>query len=317
MDVGFIGAGGIASTHMEHLDAIDGVGVAAVADVDEETATDRARERDAAPYTDHEEMLAEHPDLDAVYVAVPPFAHDGQEAAVAERGIDLFVEKPLGLDADYAETVQSALDDADVLCQVGYMNRYHPLVERADELVAGRQVALVNGYWYSGVPGGWWNRRDRSGGQVVEQSTHVFDLVRSFAGEPVRVTAEGDRTVNDEELDFEDATAAVVRHETGATSQVASTSTAPDATIGLDLAGDGFSLRLDLTDGTLSGVVNGTEIREESDADPYRLEDEAFVEAVRTGDPDNLRSPYADARRTFELTLAVEDSLASGDPVDC
>ena len=42
-------------------------------------------------------------------------------------------------------------------------------------------------------------------------------------------------------------------------------------------------------------------------------EDLAFVEAVRTGNPAGIRSPYADAFRTFELTWAITDA-ASGKP---
>jgi len=41
-------------------------------------------------------------DLDAVFVCLPPFAHDDQEIMAAERGLDLFVEKPLALSASKA-----------------------------------------------------------------------------------------------------------------------------------------------------------------------------------------------------------------------
>jgi hypothetical protein len=42
--------------------------------------------------------------------------------------------------------------------------------------------------------------------------------------------------------------------------------------------------------------------------DPYLTEDRVFLEAVRSGDPSGIRSSYADALKTFELTWAITDA---------
>ena len=39
--------------------------------------------------------------------------------------------------------------------------------------------------------------------------------------------------------------------------------------------------------------------------DPYLTEDAAFVDAVRRGDGSPIRSSYADAMKTYELTWAI------------
>ncbi|MFC7189928.1 Gfo/Idh/MocA family protein [Halocatena marina] len=99
VSVGFIGAGGIASIHLETFDAVvDGydIELAAVADVDEERARTAADSRDGTAYTDGEELIESEP-LDALVVAVPPFAHGSYERMAAARDIDLFIEKPVGL----------------------------------------------------------------------------------------------------------------------------------------------------------------------------------------------------------------------------
>ena len=53
---------------------------------------------------------------------------------------------------------------------------------------AGTPVRLVDARWWSTTPPpAWWSRQDRSGGQVIEQATHLLDLVRLLAGEVAEV----------------------------------------------------------------------------------------------------------------------------------
>lgn len=333
-----IGVGGIGSVHLHTLAAADRADVVAVCDVSGEAAEAAAERVDATAYTDHESMLAAEADgLDALFVAIPPFAHDGQEALAADHGLDLFVEKPLGLSRGSAERVAAAIDEAGVASQVGHMFRYAPAVERARELIADRDLALVDGHWIGGVPpSSWWGKKERSGGQVVEQASHVFDLVRYFAGEVAEVRAAGGRSVVDDAVDFEDAVSATMRHESGTVSHVATSCAAPDEDVAVRLVGDGVHLELSFdfegedpprSVATLSGTVDGDAVSFEPDGDAWSRELEAFLVAVDddatpAADPDPtpdgdalLRSPYADARRTFELTLAVDDALGTEAPV--
>ena len=54
-----------------------------------------------------------------------------------------------------------------------------------------------------------------------------------------------------------------------------------------------------------------TEKIEFLDDDPYLTEDKAFLDAVRSGDSSGIRSSYADAMKTFELTWAITDTTNS------
>jgi predicted dehydrogenase len=309
-----IGVGGIGGVHLDNLAEMDRANVVAVCDVDRETAATAADAHDATVYTDYHDLY-EAESLDAVVVAVPPFAHEDQELLAAEHGVDLLVEKPLALSMDTAREVHRAVEDAGIVTQVGHMNRYAPVTERARELVGDRRLALVEGHWIGGVPGTeWWRVAEQSGGQVVEQSTHLFDLCRYFAGEVETVTARGSHRVVDA-IDFEDATAATMTHENGMVSHVTSSAASPSTDVSLRLVGDGFHLTIDYAEGTLSGVVDGEEVHHENDRDPYRAEMAAFLDAVEAGDPTRPRSPYGDAIETFAATLAVNDSLATGEEV--
>lgn len=306
--VGFVGVGNMNQNHVENVAAIDGATVAAVCDVDADRAHAIAEENDAPAYTAHDSMLAEET-LDAVYLAVPPFAHEGQELDILEHGAALFVEKPLALDREYAREVERAVKRHDAVTQVGHVLRYDGVTERARDLLDGRTVSLVDAQYWCGVPPvDWWTSRELSGGQVVEQSTHLYDLVRYFGGEVEDVAAAGDRRVV-EEIDFEDTTSATMHHANGTVSHVSSTSAAPDTRIQVHVVAEGVQVTLDYLEGKIVGVVDGDPVSFESDTARLRDEDAAFLDAVRAGDPDAPRSPYDDARRTFELTLAVEDAL--------
>lgn len=327
VEVAFVGAGLIASVHLARLETVDDAAVVAVCDVDKERASEAAAPFDAAIFTDHEAMFAEA-DFDAVFVCLPPFAHTNQELLAAEHGVDLFVEKPLGLSREYAREVEDAVATAGIVTQVGHMNRYTDIVERAGELLDGRTVALADGRWLGSVPEvGWWGEQARSGGQTVEQAVHVYDLVRRFAGDAERVSAHGGQAVVTETIDFADSTTASMRHANGTVSHVSASSASPEPDVGLTLVGEGAYLDVNVSEGVLTGQVDGEAVHQENEAvlrwsdydgenDAFRKEVQAFIDAVQADDPDRPRSPYADARRSFELTLAVNESLEAGAPVE-
>lgn len=316
MNLGFIGTGIIARSHLEHFDDMEGVSITAVCDVDETAARGAGEPRGASTFTDHETMYEERgDDLDAVVICIPPFAHTTQETMAAERGIPFLVEKPLALSLEKARSVRQAVDGNDIVTQVGYQRRYHPAVERTKELLGDGQVALVDGQRQSPVPDkGWWKQKAKSGGQMVEMTTHDFDLTRHIAGEVDRVRTYGAHEIVDE-IDFEDATATVMEHETGAISDLSASSASPDWNSSFTVVGEGCRLTFDYMDGRLSGTVDGEEIDLETDVDPRAEQDRAFVEAVRKSDPNLPRSPYHDAVRTLEVTLAATESIERGEEI--
>ena len=51
-------------------------------------------------------------------------------------------------------------------------------------------IGMALGRWMGGMPGvAWWRRQEGSGGQFVEQTTHIVDLLRYCAGEVTEVYA--------------------------------------------------------------------------------------------------------------------------------
>lgn len=166
--IGFIGAGGIANHHFNQLPGIARAKLVAFSDVVEDRAKAAATRFGGRAYTDYRQMLDKE-ELDAVYVCLPPFAHGDPEHAVIDRGLALFVEKPLSTDLDVARKIADSIAEKSLITCVGYNWRYMDSTDRAKEILAGRRPALAIGYWIGGTPGvPWWRVKAQSGGQAVE-----------------------------------------------------------------------------------------------------------------------------------------------------
>lgn len=226
--IALVGAGSVARRHVEVLHRLGEARVVSVTDAHEPAAQKLAAELDAASFTDPEEAL-DAVEVDAVYVCVPPFAHGPGERAALSRGRPVFVEKPVGLGLEVAEQIGALVQDAGVVTGTGYHWRCLDTAVRAKELLTDAPPLLANGYWLDKRPPvPWWGWADHSGGQVVEQLTHVLDMARYLLGEPVEVYAAGIRRAPDgapqDYGDVDDATAATVRFASGAVATLAATS---------------------------------------------------------------------------------------------
>jgi len=313
--VGFIGTGGIASNHFGNLERIPEAQVVAVHDVQRPRAEHAGRRWGAQVFDDYHDLLAE---VDAVYICVPPFAHGELELAAAAAGKHLFVEKPVALSLETARRVQEAVERAGVITSVGYHWRYLEGVDRAREILArrGNHIAMLLGWWLGGLPSvSWWRVQGQSGGQLVEQTTHLFDLARSFAGEVAEVFAVGNRrTLTDvEHMSVDDVGTVTLRFATGVIGQVANTCILPYHSAGLTILTRQGTL--ELTSASLKVTERNVTTEYRHTNNPYLVEDQVFIEAVRTGDPSRIRSTYADAVRTLAVTLACTESIAAGRPV--
>ncbi len=312
--VAFIGTGGIAGRYLRTLGAEQAAGratVGATCDLVEERAAKAAAPFAAQVYTDWRRCLEAGP-YDAVFVCVPPFAHEGQEVAALERGAHLFVAKPVALELGYARRVIEVARRGGLLACSGYMWRYRDINAQIQALLADRELGLVLGTYIHGLPGTpWWRVKAQSGGQMVEQTTHIFDLARFFAGEIETVSCLGGRRIltNVPGLDVEDASVCNLRFRSGAVGNIASCCAAErGGRADLELVAGHCLVRYNCA-GSFQAWVDGREVAERANLDPFDAIVRSFLQAVRTGDASGLLSPYADAAQTLAVTLAAERSL--------
>src|SRR5262249_16812162 len=270
----------------------------------------------ARAYDDFRPML-EKEDLQAVYVVVPPHAHVGAEIQAAQKGCALFVEKPVANSLGTAREIQQAIEKAGVLSSVGYHQRYQESTDHARAALQGKTIGMVMGYWMGGMPGvPWWRRLEQSGGQFVEQTTHIFDLARYLVGDVEEVYANATtRALRDvENFNVTDVGAANLKFTNGAIGTIHNCCL---------LKGFGYMTGLSvITQDLVVELLGGCKLIEAgkrteiaSRNDPYRTEDQIFLEAIRTGNPSAIRSSYADAVKSLAVPLPVNGSHQTGKPV--
>jgi len=317
--IGFIGTGGIAGAHMDALANIDIAQVVACTDIDEDrAAAAAARFPGAGAYTKVDKMLKAHK-LDTVFICVPPNAHGEIESAVIKAGIPFFMEKPVGIDREIPKKVLAAVKRKKLLTSVGYMSRYRSSVEKARELLAEDEPVLARGGWIGGMPGVfWWRQKKMSGGQMVEQTTHTFDLARYLLGDVKSVYCVGRKGLitGVENYSVEDASICTMVFKSGLICEISSS-----CAVG---CGGGVSLEIFCRNSRLKLGGGGSSLEVEKPGESctiagteksvFEIEDRIWLDAVQSGDGSKIKSPYEDAVKSQMVTCAANESIESGQP---
>src|SRR5262249_54109307 len=105
--------------------------------------------------------------------------HKEMVIACAEAGASIFLEKPLCPTLAEADEMIAACDKHHVKCAVAHQTRYSPQVKIIKQMVADGKLGDPIEIRARG------KEDTRGGGQdLMVLGTHLFDLMRHFAGEP-------------------------------------------------------------------------------------------------------------------------------------
>jgi predicted dehydrogenase len=138
--VAVIGAGFMGSMHAAIFAREPRAELAAVVDKNLDLARSVAAGFPGAnAYVSYEELLAAGP-LDLVSICTPDHLHLEPSLAVAQRGINLFIEKPIASRLEDGEAIVDAARRADVKLGVGYLLRFDPRYSGARELIRSGKV---------------------------------------------------------------------------------------------------------------------------------------------------------------------------------
>ncbi len=325
LKIGILGTGGMGRNHVGSLKPMDGVEISAVCDLNRDLAEKFCEELELTGctiYTDFDEML-EKENLDALYVCIPPFAHDGQVVKAAEKGIHLFLEKPIALDSTIAGEMVDAIEKAGVVSQVGYQMRFRQSVQKLAAMIAdgtaGRPTLFQGRFWCNmgGDAPVWWYDKNKSGGQILEQIVHIYDLALYLFGEPESATGLVKNLTheNDPNYTIEDTSIGMISFKNGACASITgSNCTAPVHFIGdYQIVFENVTLEYKSTgqhwvnpDQASLLHVDGTSETFVEDANVYELEDADFINAIREG-----RSACAPARDGLNDVAVIEQIINS------
>ncbi len=316
--IGFVGSGGIARAHMDSLSKVPEAQLVAFTDVDADRAAQAAaRFAGAASYTDYKKML-DAQKLGAVYVCVPPHVHGEIELALIERGIPFFVEKPISNDRKVPQAVLKALKGKKLITSVGYMMRYRDNSRRVKEHLAQNPPVVARGAWVGGMPMvSWWLRKEQSGGQAMEQTTHIFDLARYLFGDVASVFCAARRGIVTDVAGYtgDDVSLCTLIFESGLLCEITSSCVVEKGEICLEVVDRKGRARLEGWNLDLTLCVGNETHKHTSTENIFLVEDKVFVNAVLSGDASRIESPYADAVKTQNVTCAANESMESGKPV--
>ncbi|MFC3039525.1 Gfo/Idh/MocA family protein [Virgibacillus xinjiangensis] len=185
-----IGLGDISKIHVPIIQESPHAELAAVCDIDESL-------RDSVPgvpfYTDYEEML-EKESLDCVHICLPHHLHYPAAKAVVEKGVHVFLEKPLARNAEegmFLVDLEKKYEDVKICLSL--QNRLNATFVKLRELIASGGYGEVTGIkalvtwfrpkeYYDVKP--WRGKmRQAGGGVMINQSIHSLDLMQLIGGE--------------------------------------------------------------------------------------------------------------------------------------
>jgi myo-inositol 2-dehydrogenase/D-chiro-inositol 1-dehydrogenase len=317
--LGLIGTGWITDLHLpalERLGRTELVGVVSSTAGRAESVTGRWG---GMPYGRLDDMLdQQRPHV--VLVCQPPHRAARVCLDLIERGIPFLTEKPLAARAEEAEDVGAALRARPLVAAVGYQWRALDFVPLVRERLAARPCRVVIGRWTGGLPSpSWWRHVAESGGQIIEQATHLYDLARSLIGEAEVIGATSARTPRPDvpDADVDTAATAILRFEGGPIGAFTSSWIGPSSQIALELLADGARTVVQMPPG---GARPAWElILDDGDApvtlvtrrDPYEVQAERFLDSVEQGRYDLPFSTYLDALETDRLVRRVVAATGS------
>lgn len=342
-----IGCGGIGAYHLEHFLQFHDIELAGFCDLILERAENFAKQAGSGKaYTDFMTMYEEiKPDM--VFICVPPTCHGRIEFETIRRGIPFFVEKPLALDMDLAKELVRQVEEKGLIAASGFQCRYDNINDAAREFIEKNQILHVAASRVGGIPDApWWNVKSTSGGQLVEQTIHQMDMLRYLLkSEPDTVYSVASRGYITQEENpgyfTDDLSTTLITFQNGVTCTMMTGCYSLDGaswdskmTFGSRSARMDYYLCAKTTlygideqdkaaqvagtiagDGTQRKSDNEVGITVNSQVDFGLVCDRTFIDAVLTGDPSKIRSPYADAYKSVAFTLACNKSMETGLPV--
>lgn len=280
-------------------------------------------------YQDYDEMLRrERPEI--VSVATHPGSHAAiVEAAVRSGARAVFLEKPMALDLADCDRMIEACRRGGVLLSVNHTRRWYPVFTRARELLregAIGELVSMTGYCQGGKPSPAW--QSELEGPLLHDATHLFDLMRLFAGDVRWLVATAQRRAHTG-YPVEDDSTALLAFDGGVTAVALVNELTDYVRFEIDLQGTRGSLRLGLdtfeiarsklvafeearadTPGFEWQVLEYGPLPEQPAPQPMALAARELVDALEGRA--TLSSTGEDGRASLEIIMAIYESQRRG-----
>lgn len=183
--------------------------------------------------TNYEELLNQG--LDAILIATPHYLHAPYTIMAAEKGINVFSEKPMAITLQECEAMIAACKENCVKLQIGFQRRFETNMNRIKYAITSGllgDVYHINCFarWYRDElyflqsspvrkeDGGkhWRGKWKTEGGSaIINQTIHPIDLFQWFGG-PIRDIQASAAIHRHEFIETEDNVGAIINFQNGA-----------------------------------------------------------------------------------------------------
>ena len=325
MRFGLLGAGRIGQIHGHNVAAMQGVTLVAVTDAMQDAAQKLAQETGAEVRA--ETAILADPSLDAVMICTPTDTHADLIERAIEAGKAVFCEKPVDLSSERIEACLARISKGGKPLMIGFNRRFDPnfsaLKKRLDAGQAGA-IELVSIISRDPNPPPV-DYVKRSGGLFRDMMIHDFDMARFVTGEDmVEVHAVGSSLVDPKigAAGDVDTAAVMMKTKSGVLVQISNSRRASygydqrievHGSLGMLRAGNQHESTVEFAgaNGFLADPVQNFFL--ERYANAYRLELEAFVSAIKSG---QQPSPSGlDGLKAQRLADAATHSAQTGQAV--
>jgi len=189
-----IGVGSMGRNHVRIYGLMENTRLVAVADTSPQSLEPISRVYNTHVYTDYLQMLdQEKPDV--VSIAVPTRLHREVAVAALERGVHVFLEKPISQEVTEGQQIIVAAQRSGAKLAVGHIERFNPAVlELKKQLDAGQlgRIFQIHARRVGPFP-----PRIQDVGVVIDLATHELNLLEYVTGSRVRtVYAETQREIH-------------------------------------------------------------------------------------------------------------------------
>jgi len=225
--IGILGAGSIAERALvEPARDVEGARVVGIGARDPERAQAFAERLDLPKHGDYEAILSD-PDIDLVYLALPPIVHAAWGVRALEAGKHVLCEKPLSVNGTTAAAIAAAAVATGRRAFVGFHYRLHSFTQRLLEVISSGVLGDIERVDFDFSiphfvvkPGNIRLDGDLGGGAVMDVGCYAADLIRAAWGEPTVESATAVLYDDDPRIDLQ--TDAALRLPSGAPVQLRS-----------------------------------------------------------------------------------------------
>jgi predicted dehydrogenase len=193
--IGVVGTGHLGTLHAKMLSGIKGVTLTRVYDTDQDKAARVAKDLGTAASGSLDELLGT---VDAVSIATTTSAHYDVARKALQRGVHVFIEKPITDTIERGEELVALAAQRSVKIQVGHIERFNPAILSLDQFPLKPMFVECHRL-------AQFNPRGTDVAVVLDLMIHDIDLIMSLVGSDVeRVEASGVAVVS-ESIDIANA----------------------------------------------------------------------------------------------------------------